>query len=367
MESIIVNASSLRTGGALTILRQFVHFLESSNKYVIFINEDVILNTNKSNVEFVRVTRQSAIKRVFWDFLGLFLYTKFNRIACDKLISLQNTSVFFPFKPQIIYVHNGLFLHPMKWSFFRKKERVYAFYKYVYPIFIFAFSWRRAQFVVQTEWMKNALVNQFSRNENTVYVIKPDLVKINVDSIPDKKVIGGLSCFYPASSESFKNHKLLIDALIYLKRSDSLSDEIIIYLTINKTDIPELFDLITTNGIQNNVCFLGQIQYSEVLSFYKSCSRVLFPSLIESFGLPMLEAAKFGKPIACLPTGFGKEVLMNYEGAHFLSDSPSEWANYLLSNEVNLYRPFQPEFETNWTSFFDLVCEENKEVTDVYK
>ncbi|MEZ9901684.1 glycosyltransferase [Vibrio breoganii] len=365
MESIVVNASSLRGGGALTILRQFVHYIESSNKYVIFINEDVVLNTEKPNVEFIKVSRQSAIKRIYWDFLGLFLYTKLHEIACDKIISLQNTSVFFPFKPQIIYVHNGLFLHPIKWNFFRKKERVYAFYKYIYPIFIFAFAWRRTQFVVQTEWMKKGLVNKFRRNENDVYVIKPDLVKINIDSVINKNVVGSHSCFYPASSESFKNHRLLIEALVYLKRNGTLSDEIILYFTINQTDVPELMDLITTNGIQNNVCFLGQIQYSEVLSFYKSCSRVLFPSLIESFGLPMLEAAKFGKPIACLPSDFGREVLMNYEGARFIIDSPSEWANYLLSNEASLYSPFQAEFATNWASFFDLVCEDYKEVKDV--
>jgi len=46
-----------------------------------------------------------------------------------------------------------------------------------------------------------------------------------------------------------------------------------------------------------NVHLVGQITNEERVWIYKNCDALLFPSLFEGFGLPVIEAMSFGKPV----------------------------------------------------------------------
>lgn len=46
-----------------------------------------------------------------------------------------------------------------------------------------------------------------------------------------------------------------------------------------------------------NVTLLGGISHTEKIWMYKNCEAFLFPSLFEGFGLPVIEAMQFGKPV----------------------------------------------------------------------
>ena len=48
-----------------------------------------------------------------------------------------------------------------------------------------------------------------------------------------------------------------------------------------------------------NVTFLGRIPPEELVALYRHCAVFVFPSTVESFGMPLLEAMACGAPIAC--------------------------------------------------------------------
>lgn len=47
----------------------------------------------------------------------------------------------------------------------------------------------------------------------------------------------------------------------------------------------------------NNIVFLGAVSQEEKIWLYKNCEAFMFPSLFEGFGLPIIEALQFGKPV----------------------------------------------------------------------
>lgn len=51
------------------------------------------------------------------------------------------------------------------------------------------------------------------------------------------------------------------------------------------------------NGNYENVHLVGAITAEERVWMYRNCSAFLFPSLFEGFGLPIIEAMSFGKPV----------------------------------------------------------------------
>jgi glycosyltransferase involved in cell wall biosynthesis len=50
-------------------------------------------------------------------------------------------------------------------------------------------------------------------------------------------------------------------------------------------------------GVSNRLKITGPISELQKLHFYKNCEAFLFPSVAEGFGLPVIEAMSFGKPI----------------------------------------------------------------------
>lgn len=50
-------------------------------------------------------------------------------------------------------------------------------------------------------------------------------------------------------------------------------------------------------GVRNRVFFTGAISEDEKQWYYTNCDAFIFPSIAEGFGLPVIEAMSFGKPV----------------------------------------------------------------------
>ncbi|HET6870742.1 MAG TPA: glycosyltransferase family 1 protein [Solirubrobacteraceae bacterium] len=70
----------------------------------------------------------------------------------------------------------------------------------------------------------------------------------------------------------------------------------------------ELRERASTLGVADDVRFLGWIEPDELEGLYAAASCFVFPSLMEGFGLPVLEAMVRGLPVACSGRGSLAEV-----------------------------------------------------------
>lgn len=63
-----------------------------------------------------------------------------------------------------------------------------------------------------------------------------------------------------------------------------------------------IFETVRTLKLENYVNFLGYVTDSELMVLYSGAEFFVFPSLIEGFGLPILEAQACGTPVVCSNT-----------------------------------------------------------------
>lgn len=61
-----------------------------------------------------------------------------------------------------------------------------------------------------------------------------------------------------------------------------------------------------------NVHLIGRVSGAERVWLYKNCSAFMFPSLFEGFGLPVIEAMQFGKPVFSSDKTSLKEIGSKY-------------------------------------------------------
>ncbi|HGS4980832.1 TPA: glycosyltransferase [Vibrio parahaemolyticus] len=368
--SVFVSATSIVSGGALNILKQFIINAKPNVEFIIAINSKVILEskyTEKNNLTFIKVIENGRLDRLKWD-----VWKARNEIDKQKekinlVVSLQNTTLNVGDIRQIVYVHQGIFLHETTWSPFKPNERKYAFYKYIYPMFIFGFARKNTQYVVQTEWMRRRMLQKYKISHENVFNIKPDIVPWDDISEPYSYKTGG-DCsrilFYPATGEIFKNHLLVLKSIKILHDDFTASNRKLNLKAIFTLDLRTRSNLHISEYLDQNpdikqYCkFTGPIPYYQVKSLYELCGVVIFPSSIESFGLPLLEASMLGKKIISLDTDFAREVLDGYSGVEFIENDSQKWAQSLseLSESACNHIPrFVPKYKTSWHDFFELI------------
>lgn len=368
---VFVNATAATEGGALTILKQFLKgiskYSDKNNLYYIFCSLEELKTYERENTKIVNdIKGKKWLDRIRWDLWGLKTWSKKKKIKAGLIISFQNTGVkYYNDTKQLIYLHQSIpFFQTIKWDFFKKDERFYWFRKNVYREIIKYSLGKNSYIVVQTEWMKNAVIEQFNWNPKKISVIKP-----NIENISEEKVSkidfndNKFHILYPTNTAKYKNHELIINALKYIKDSKpEIYKNLIVHFTFdnnlsnNRNAI--LINLIKDLQVDRHIKYEGKVCYKRVLSFYKSCDLMLFPSYIETFGLPLIEAANFGMPILAADMNYAREVIGDYEGVRFLNYRDSKlWAENIvdLYNKRIKYKPYNVNYRTSWKDFFVLI------------
>jgi glycosyltransferase involved in cell wall biosynthesis len=105
--------------------------------------------------------------------------------------------------------------------------------------------------------------------------------------------------FYPANFWVHKNHEVLLIAYqFYLEKCAPQKWDLI--LTGHLDERARLLQTIAGDlGITPHVKFLGHVSEKDLARLYSSASCLVFPSLHEGFGIPIVEAMSFGLPIIC--------------------------------------------------------------------
>lgn len=89
-----------------------------------------------------------------------------------------------------------------------------------------------------------------------------------------------------------KNFKSLVLMLTHLK-----DYKLIIAGKNNTQEADKIKEVILKYNLSDRVILPGKISEIDKQYYYKNCSAFVFPSLREGFGLPVIEAMKFGKPV----------------------------------------------------------------------
>ena len=224
MDIILINATAARSSGALSILNQFVSHISSNdgNYYILFVNPDYKEIVQGENIKYIRMDTKSWKRRIWWDEYGFQQYVYKNGLQPSLIISLQNTGVRFDGKiPQLIYYHQPFPIFPKRWSFFKKQERLFFLYKYIYSLFVARSIRKNVSFVVQISSIKDAFLKRFSISEDKMYVIPPEIQAIDYAEVSLMQFTDGKRHFiYPATPLLYKNHQLLLRALQLIKARD---------------------------------------------------------------------------------------------------------------------------------------------------
>ena len=166
----------------------------------------------------------------------------------------------------------------------------------------------------------------------------PFVVKINKDIVSSESKNEVTKIFCVGKFQKRKNHLMLIKAI----------EKLPVHLTIiGKVDTNEqkkhlqyIYNYIEKNELNEKILVINDVPYKDMGKFYKDCDIFILPSSGEQFGISILEAMSYGKPVVCSSDAGVRHCVNNRKNGIIFKkndiNSLKEAIDYLLLPEIDL-------------------------------
>jgi glycosyltransferase involved in cell wall biosynthesis len=143
---------------------------------------------------------------------------------------------------------------------------------------------------------------------------------------------------FVADGEPHKNHRRLVEAWKLLAR-DGLRPSLALTLSDRHA---ALRDWVEAEAARHGLAISNEPQrsHAEMSAFYASAGALIFPSLGESFGLPLVEAGRLGLPILASERDFVRDICEPAQG--FDPESAISIARAVRRHLAAAERPLEP-------------------------
>ena len=207
---------------------------------------------------------------------------------------------------------------------------------------------RAALVVTATAATKRDLIECFGIPSNKIAVIPRDSAFPHEIAAPERRaaILRDLGitppfAFYPAMTFAHKNHAKLFEAMAVLRDRHGLSITLVCSGRRVAENWPGIEEAMSRTGVGDQVRFLRYLAHAELAALLAEAHLLIFPSLFEGLGLPLLEAMQYGLPIAasavsCIPevTGDAAVLFDPFDPEDMAASIARVWSDETLRAEL---------------------------------
>ncbi len=307
---------------------------------------------NIKYIEFPK-SKKSWFNRMYYEY---FHFKKLSKeLNVDIWFSIQDLSPNVVSKKKFVYCHNpSPFYKPTlhDWLYGFRISFFAWFYKYAYRYNIQS----NTAVFVQQQWIKNQFKNWY--HIPNIKVMHPETQVVSEQkaiSLPAEKI----NFFYPSFPRMFKNMEYLCEAILLLPQA--IQEKINVHITISGTENSYAKKIVSNYQKHNVFQFIGALDRATVSGYYNVMDALVFPSKLETWGLPLTETKEYQKPIFVSDLLYAHETVGNYDKVCFIDlNNPNDLAQKiqlfaegkLSFSETNASK--QPDF-MGWKPLFDFI------------
>lgn len=284
------------------------------DKYVLFRNFDFKeydCLAKYQNIEVVDVpyTKESGLKNILWH---QWLFQKLlKKYKCDIAYIPNFTLLLWKVVPTIVTIHDLIEYNvPNKFS----KARMFYRKRICDPLM----AKRSDCILTVSESSKNDIIKYLHQNVSKVKVT-PNAVDHNVFRKYNKDEVMAVLSRYGLEYKNYllfvgtidypgKNIKTVLDAFFELK-SQEATDKKLVIVGKDGHNSQVIYDAVNSSAYKNDVVFTGYLPDEDLPKLYSGSQIMIYLSLYEGFGLPVLEAMSCATPVICSNTSCFPEIV----------------------------------------------------------
>lgn len=365
---IVFSGINLFEGGPLSIYYDCLDAvleLGLNKKYhiVAFVHKKTLFSKYENVIEIIELpkSRSSYLMRCYYEY---FYFSKISeREHVDLWISLHDMTPRVKADRLYTYCHNSTpfmkkDIRKVKYSL--KNVLMSYFYKYLYRINIKSAN----GIIVQQDWMRQAFLKMYPI-ENVI-VARPRVVLGKTNKIvKTKNSLSGKKIFiYASFPRFFKNFEIICQAANKIDKLGSWEYEV--WLTIDGSENQYAADIYNKYKDNLHIKWLGIQKREKLFELYAQSDCMIFPSHLETWGLPISEYKLTGKDILLVDLPYTHETLGTYDKVMFFKEDDSK----TLAQEMILtiqgkqrYQPqnekkVHPPYAENWVELIKMITNE---------
>ncbi len=327
-DRIVLSGVNCVSGGILGVFQEALHSVvdEYGDEYEIIAivhRRELFDVDNVSYLEFPTV-KSSWIRRLWFEYKTL---TKISGQLRPKLwLSMHDMTPNVHADIRAVYCHNSSPFYRFQWleALLDPKFGLFTlFYRYLYAINI----GKNDFVIVQQSWIRREFQRMYGiRN---VIVAQPTVNTFRVIAREEKERYG--LCYrilYPALPRTFKNFEVVLAAARALENSGFVGFEL--WLTLDGSENRYAAQIRKKYRELQSVRWLGVLARQKVVELYEEADCLIFPSRLETWGLPITEFKATGKPVLVADLPYARETVGNYDlCAFFDPDDPARLAEMM--------------------------------------
>lgn len=314
--TLVISGVNMTEGGILSVLREVVsaaeNVLESHWRIVVLAHRKDLLNVKRAEVIEFPFIKASWLRRMWFE-----LVTS-RRIAgelrAEVWLAMHDITPLVNVDRQYVYCHNptpftSLSIRALYF------DRVFVAFSLLYGVLYSLNIRRNREVFVQQAWIRDAFILRFGAR--SVVVARPmaalqrDPKLFRVASGPLRRWI------YPTFPRHFKNVEIVGEALALLESDPAWSGEVLV--TIDGSEGRYARYLRRRFGELRTLRFVGRQDAIGMKKLYEQADGLLFPSKLETWGLPITEAQSYGLPILVADLDYARETVGNYDAVTFFN------------------------------------------------
>lgn len=363
---LVVSAVNLTEAGPLTVLLESLdvaaQILPAEWKITALVHSrSLIANPRVETLEFPQCKR-SWFTRLWFEW---FEFGRLSRsLKPDLWLSLHDITPRVQARRQVVYCHNSSPFYQLTWREARL-EPSFALFNLFYAQLYRAFISRNQAVVVQQEWLRNAFQRLYAHpNVVVAYPAQQECVQAVQAAVHHTRkpsAFSPLVLLYPALPRVFKNFEVLCEAMKQL--TPHIRGLLELRLTISGEENAYARNLHRRFSSVPGVCFIARQTRLQMEEEYRNCDVVLFPSRLETWGLPITEAKSRSKPLLVADLPYAHETVGNCESVTFLpAHDAKSWAKTFESLAAGQWEfgrhsspvPDEP-FAADWSQLWRLL------------
>lgn len=294
---------------ALELIKN-LQLIDKKNEYVVFVKPDED-NTCIPETPNFKIVELGGGPYPTWEQIALPRAAKAE--GCDILHCTSNTGPIFSKVPLITILHDIIYLESI--SIFKKAGTWYQKIGNMYRRFVVPPVVRKSKRVVTvSNFEKNRIKNFMGLGDNLVAIYNG--VGEHFRQITDKKVLHEIKekyklpdnfMFFLGNTDPKKNTPNVLKAFADFNAKSEVKYKLVM-LDYEENALRSILSDIGHPELRDDIHLTGYVVNTELPAIISQCKVFLYPSLRESFGIPILEGMACGVPVITSNTSSMPEI-----------------------------------------------------------
>ena len=370
---IVISAINIRNGGALSVLKDCLNYLNDNlaNDYTVIalVHKKELISefSNIIAVEFPNSIK-SYLLRCYYEYI--FFYKLSKKLKPYLWLSLHDITPNVKAEIRAVYCHNPSPFYKFKRISDWFLEPTFTLFNKLYKYFYKINMNKNNYVIVQQNWLKEEFSMMFNIEKDKIIVANPEIQKPLIEREVKKYESSKFTFFFPSFPRMFKNFEVICEAANILKKEGN--DEIQFVLTMTGNENKYAKKIYSKYSHLTNLKFIGLQTREKCFELYQQCDALIFPSELETWGLPITEAKNFGLPIIAADLPYAHETVGKYNRVLYfdVNDSKNlvEKIKRLRNNDFVSLENFGCDKGSNsWQELFKIILAKERNMNKKYK